>query len=145
MNKLTWLQSQLLPNEDPYLAVTRLNMPGLVDNPAPQGNVPAPVTVTDLLELCKDENEFPIAETQTYQNAVEAYNSGNKVDAMNYFSVLIKSGLIDEESAQKIQAKLAETIPDPSWQPQVMMSPAQVAGFGVVTVLDVMDVMDAMG
>jgi hypothetical protein len=132
MNKLDWIRSQLLPNETPGEAVVRLNFRHLVANPTPQGDVPAPVTISDLVQLCTD-NKFLITESQTYKLAVDAWNSGNRQDALNYFNRLIEGGLIGEASAQAIGARLQETIPDPDWQPQISLSLAEQAGHGFVS------------
>jgi hypothetical protein len=133
MNKFDWIRSQLLPNETPGGAVVRLNFRHLVPNPTPQGDIPAPVTISDLVNLCDDDEEFAITETQTYKLAVEAWNSGNRTDAINYFHILIRGGVIGEASAQAIGARLQETIPDPNWEPQVMLSLAEQAGHGFVS------------
>jgi hypothetical protein len=139
MDKSEWIRSQALPNESASALASRLNTPELVDNPDSEVQIPRTITISDLLAECTDSEEFAACETQTYSLAVEAFNSGNRVDAINYFSVLIKGGIVGAESAQKIGALLAETAPDPSYKPQILQSPAQQAGFDVVTVDEVIE------
>jgi len=133
VTKQTWLQSQLLPNEDRYLAVTRLNMPTLVPNPVPQGTIPKKATIPELLKAVTPAERYSVGKDEIFRLAMEAYNTGNSDDAIAWFNVLVENDKLSPESAQAVGALLAETISDPSWQPMVELSLAEQAGYGFVS------------
>jgi hypothetical protein len=133
MNRLDWVRSQLRPNETPGEAVVRLNFRISVPNPTPQGTIPDPVTIPELLDLTTPERIVELMELSIYKEALFAYNSGNERDALAFINKMHEAGVITPAEYEAILAELSKTIPDPDWEPQVMLSLAEQAGHGFVS------------
>lgn len=136
MDKIEWIKSELLPDENPYTAVSRLNSLVSVPNPAPQGKVPDLPSLTDLISLVALERLQVVIETQAYRLIAEAFARGENSMAFAYFPALFH--LLEESEIEAIQKRLAETLPDPTWQKTIMCSLAEKEGYEPVTLEDVL-------
>lgn len=130
--KLEWIRSQILPEEPPAAAASRLNTPALVDNPTAQQKIPAPLSLDDLLSKIPEQEAFDVVETVTWTRIEAAIDKGNQSAVSRYIRVLRGGGKISPETEKEIATLLSETMPDPNWQPHVMMSPAQIAGHSLI-------------
>jgi hypothetical protein len=99
------------------------NFQPLIDNPEPRGTVPDPVTIPELLALTTPERVVELMELSIYKEALAAYNSGNKVDALAFINTMNEAGVITPSEYEAILSELAKTMPDPNYQEQVLGNP----------------------
>lgn len=142
MTKLSWIKSQILPGEAPAETASRLNTAIEIENPNPQGKVPAPINLEEIRELVPDGEAFEVMETRTYDRILEAIQLSDRLAIGNHIRALLKGGKISPETVAKIQPVLGRTIPDPNWQPRVWLSPAVAAGYGLVLTNEVVEAID---
>ncbi len=140
MNKQEWLLTQIaqFPKLSARELTGKLNDKVLVNNPEPQQQIAVFPTLQEVLALVTPQESFNISETRTYDRILEAFNQGNISNMITYLGIL-KGGDngLSESSYNKLISMLQRTQPDPNYQPKVLMSPAELAGFGIVLVNEV--------
>lgn len=140
MNKQEWLADQIkkFPKLSARELTGKLNDKVLVDNPEPQQQIAVLPSLTEVLAVVTPQESFNISETRTYDRILEAFNQGNTSNIIAYLGVL-KGGdnVLSEDSYDKLITLLQKTQLDPNYQPKVLMSPAELAGFDVVLVNEV--------
>jgi hypothetical protein len=140
MNKQQWLLTQIkkFPKLSARELTGKLNDKVLVNNPEPQQQIAVLPTLQQVLAVVTKEEAFKISETLTYSRVLEAFNQGNISNIIAYLGVL-KGGdnVLSEDSYNKLIVLLQKTQLDPNYQSQVWMSPAELAGFGMVLVNEV--------
>ncbi len=140
MNKQEWLLTQIaqFPKLSARELTGKLNDKVLVNNPEPQQQIAVFPTLQEVLALVTPQESFNISETRTYDRILEAFNQGNISNMITYLGIL-KGGdnVLSESSYNKLISMLQRTQPDPNYQPKVLMSPAELAGFGIVLVNEV--------
>jgi hypothetical protein len=99
------------------------NFAQMADNPEPQGTIPDPVTIPELLALTTPERALALSAIPMYESAVAAYNSGSLRDAKAYIDVLHGAKTITDEEYEAVLTELGKTMPDPDYQEQVAGSP----------------------
>ena len=99
------------------------NFRPLIDNPEPQGTVPDPVTIPELLSLTTPERAIELMGVPAYRDAVNAYNTGNFTDALAYINVMHGAGVITDSERQSVLTELSKTMPNPNYQPQISGEP----------------------
>ncbi|MFM6345791.1 MAG: hypothetical protein ACKPFK_11680, partial [Dolichospermum sp.] len=136
MNKQQWLLTQIakFPELSARELASKLNDKVLVDNPLPQQQIPVLPTLEEALGIVTPEEQFAIAETWTYDRLLSSINQ-QRWDLVAVNLETLKNGkLLSEDSYGKIIALLQKTQPDPNYQAQVWLSPAENAGFKDVLV-----------
>ncbi|MFM6870775.1 MAG: hypothetical protein ACKPKQ_12395, partial [Dolichospermum sp.] len=136
MNKQQWLLTQIakFPELSARELASKLNDKVLVDNPLPQQQIPILPTLEEALGIVTPEEQFAIAETWTYDRLLSSI-SQQRWDLVAVNLKTLKNGqLLSEDSYGKIIALLQKTQPDPNYQTQVWLSPAENAGFKDVLV-----------
>lgn len=139
MTKQEWILQQynLSPEKNIPLFTSLLNTKALVPNPVPQPTVPKAFTIEQAFAVVPDAEAFAISETRTYERLLDAFNQGRMDWVQDNIKTLIAGGKLTLPTAQAIGALMAQTKLDPSWQAQIMASPAELAGFGMVYVNEV--------
>ena len=139
MNKQEWLlfQIALFPNLSARELASYLNDKVLVDNPTPIGQVPVVPTLEEVSAKVADNEVFVIGETEAYKRILDALNQ-NRPDWIVGNLTTLKRGLkLSQESYDAILVLLQTTELDPNYQEQILISPAELAGYGVILVSDV--------
>ncbi|MFM5993313.1 MAG: hypothetical protein ACKO9U_01815 [Dolichospermum sp.] len=139
MNKQQWLLTQIakFPELSARELASKLNDKVLVDNPFPQQQIPILPTLEEALGIVTPEEQFAIAETWTYDRLLSSVNQ-QRWDLVAVNLETLKNGkLLSEDSYGKIIALLQKTQPDPNYQAQVWLSPAENAGFEDVLVNEI--------
>ena len=139
MNKQEWLLSQiaLFPNLSARELASYLNDKQLINNPTPIGQVPVVPTLEEVSAKVADNEVFVIGETEAYKRILDALNQ-NRPDWIVGNLTTLKRGLkLSQESYDAILVLLQTTELDPNYQEQILISPAELAGYGVILVSDV--------
>ncbi|MFM6198889.1 MAG: hypothetical protein ACKPE1_07070 [Dolichospermum sp.] len=139
MNKQQWLLTQIakFPELSARELASKLNDKVLVDNPLPQQQIPILPTLEEALGIVTPEEQFAIAETWTYDRLLSSINQ-QRWDLVAVNLEILKNGqILSEDSYGKIIALLRKTKPDPNYQTQVWLSPAENAGFKDVLVNEI--------
>jgi hypothetical protein len=139
MNKQEWLLNQIaqFPELSARELASYLNDKVLVDNPTPIGQVPVVPTLEEVSDKVADNEVFVIGETEAYKRILDALNQ-NRPDWIVGNLTTLKRGLkLSQESYDAILVLLQRTELDPNYQEQILISPAELAGYGVILVSDV--------
>jgi hypothetical protein len=139
MNKQEWLLNQIaqFPELSARELASYLNDKVLVDNPTPIGQVPVVPTLEEVSAKVADNEVFEIGETEAYKRILDALNQ-NRPDWIIGNLTTLKRGLkLSQESYDAILVLLQSTELDPNYQEQILISPAELAGYGVILVSDV--------
>ena len=143
MNKQEWLLSQiaLFPNLSARELASYLNDKQLINNPTPIGQVPVVPTLEEVSSKVADNEVFVIGETEAYKRILDALNQ-NRPDWIVGNLTTLKRGLkLSQESYDAILVLLQRTELDPNYQEQILISPAELAGYGLILVSDVEELM----
>lgn len=146
MNKINWIKLQLAnyPNQPPSLLTSVLNTQSWVSNPVPRATVPKQITIEQAFALVPNVETFPISETRTYSRLLEAFQQGRIDWVQDNITTLVNGGKMTLSTAQALGTLMAETELDPNWQAQILASPAQLAGYGVIQVNDIDEALKAI-
>ncbi|MFM6672279.1 MAG: hypothetical protein ACKPJO_19445 [Dolichospermum sp.] len=139
MNKQQWLLTQIakFPELSARELASKLNDKLLVDYPLPKQQIPILPTLEVALGIVTPEERFAIAETWTYDRLLSSINQ-ERWDLVAISLETLKDGnLLSENSFEKLIALLQKTQPDPNYQAQVWLSPAENAGFEIVLVNEI--------
>jgi hypothetical protein len=143
MNKQEWLLIQIaqFPELSARELASYLNDKVLVDNPTPIGQVPVVPTLEEVSDKVTDNEVFEIGETEAYKRILDALNQ-NRPDWIIGNLTTLKRGLkLSQESYDAILVLLQTTELDPNYQEQILISPAELAGYGLILVSDVEELM----
>lgn len=143
--KAQWIRDQytLSTEKSVPLFTTLLNTKSLVSNPDPQPTVAKRFTVKEAFKVVPDAELFPISESNTYRlGLLPAFEAGRMDWVQDNIKTLIAGGIMTPETAAAIGVLMAQTELDPNWQAQIMASPAELAGFGLIKVSDVNEALD---
>ena len=143
MNKQTWLLTQIaqFPELSARELAAKLNDKILVNNPKPQSTVPLLPTLEQALAVLTPKERFDIAETWTYDRILQAINQQNWDLVFVSLGILKDGNILSQESYDKLIKLLQQTQPDPSYQAQIWLSPAELAKHGAILVSDVEELM----
>jgi hypothetical protein len=139
MTKQEWLLSQIaqFPQLSARELTSYLNDKVLVDNPVPIGQVSVVPTVEEVSTIVTDSEVLAIAESPVYLRILDAITQ-NRLDwIVGNLTTLKRGGKLSQASFDAIIALLQRTELDPNYQAQVLISPAELAGYGVILVSDV--------
>jgi hypothetical protein len=143
MNKQQWIlsQSEALNITNPndlwsYLLATEVE----VANTVPRLDVPKPIDIREAFTLIPDAEKHPISESLTYrQGLIPALQNGDIGFIQDNITTLVAGGVMSPETAQALGALMAETEPDPNWQPTVKVPMYVAAGFDSLSLQDTID------
>ena len=139
MNKQEWLLIQIaqFPELSARELASYLNDKVLVDNPTPIGQVPVVPTLEEVSSKVADNEVFVIGETEAYKRILDAINQNRFDWIVGNLTTLKRGGKLSQESYDAILVLLQTTELDPNYQEQILISPAELAGYGVILVSDV--------
>ena len=143
MNKQEWLLNQIaqFPELSARELASYLNDKQLINNPTPIGQVPVVTTLEEVSAKVADNEVFEIGETEAYKRILDALNQ-NRPDWIIGNLTTLKRGLkLSQESYDAILVLLQRTELDPNYQEQILISPAELAGYGLILVSDVEELM----
>jgi hypothetical protein len=141
-DKTRWIASQLIKGESASNAASRLNTPLEIDNPTPQPQVSKPIDLVELRAEIPDIEAFRVLSSKLWDRITQALAIGDLVTVNNHILALLAGGVISEETVVKLAKYMLATIPDPNWQSKIMISPAQLAGYGLILVDEVQSIID---
>jgi hypothetical protein len=139
MTKQKWLLNQIaqFPELSARELASYLNDKVLVDNPTPIGQVPVVPTLEEVSAKVADNEVFEIGETEAYKRILDALNQ-NRLDwIVGNLTTLKRGGKLSQESFDAILVLLQRTELDPNYQEQILISPAELAGYEVVSVNEI--------
>jgi hypothetical protein len=139
MNKQEWLLNQIaqFPELSARELASYLNDKVLVDNPTPIGQVPVVPTLEEVSDKVTDNEVFEIGETEAYKRILDALNQDRPDWIVGNLTTLKRGLKLSQESYDTILVLLQRTELDPNYQEQILISPAELAGYGVILVSDV--------
>ena len=153
MNKQEWLLIQIaqFPELSARELASKLNDKQLINNPTPIGDVPDTPTIvelsnvfgTDFATRAKVQRDpiwkfilDDIAANRTeyfFSNLQNLLGNGSQ-DGIN--------GIISQAHFDDILVLINRTKPDPNYQAQVWLSPAELVGYGIILVNEVEELMN---
>lgn len=140
--KTIWIASQLLPNETASNATSRLNTQTIVPNPSPQSQVPKPIDLVVLASSIPAIERFKVLSNPIWDRITNALSIGDLQTVGSHMEALLAGSLISSATVDIVSPLLQQTHLDPNWQPTILTSPAQLAGFGLILVGDVQAAID---
>lgn len=139
MTKQQWLLSQIaqFPELSARELTSYLNDKVLVNNPVPIGQVPVTTTIKEVMDVIADDEVLLIGESPLYDKILDARNQGRFDWVIDNLNALKRGGKLSQGSFDAIIALLQRTELDPNYQAQILISPAELAGYGAILVSDV--------
>jgi hypothetical protein len=143
MTKQQWLLSQIaqFPELSARELTSYLNDKVLVNNPVPIGQVPVTTTIKEVMDVIADDEVLLIGESPLYDKILDARNQGRFDWVIDNLNALKRGGKLSQGSFDAIIALLQRTELDPNYQAQILISPAELAGYGAILVSDVEELM----
>jgi hypothetical protein len=143
MTKQQWLLSQIaqFPELSARELTSYLNDKVLVNNPVPIGQVPVTTTLEEVSDVVADNEVLAIAESPIYDKILDAINQNRPDWIVGNLTTLKRGGKLSQGSFDAIIALLQRTELDPNYQAQILISPAELAGYGAILVSDVEELM----
>jgi len=134
-----WLLIQIeqFPELSPRELTSYLNDKVLVDNPVPIGQVSVTTTLEEVSAVVADNEVLAIAESPVYLRILDAIVQKRPDWIIGNLTTLKRGGKLTQAHFDAIIALLQRTQPDPSYQEQILISPAELAGYGAILVSDV--------
>ncbi len=143
--KAEWIRE----NYDPELSIREwvsfANTPTLVNNPNLQGEVPKPLSFIEFASNLTPNDRRILQNESAYQSLLVNFNKGDLPAIQADLQNLTTTPSISQDAINVLDTAIYEstmTIPDPNWETQVMLSPAQLAGFDVVLVDEVEEALE---
>jgi hypothetical protein len=139
MTKQEWLLSQIaqFPQLSARELTSYLNDKQLIDNPVPIGQVSVTTTLEEVSAVVTDAEVLALAESPVYLRILDAITQNRPDWIVGNLTTLKRGGKLTQASFDAIIALLQRTQLDPSYQEQILISPAELAGYGVILVSDV--------
>jgi hypothetical protein len=143
MTKQQWLLTQIaqFPELSARELTSYLNDKVLVNNPVPIGQVPVTTTIKEVMDVIADDEVLLIGESPLYDKILDARNQGRFDWVIDNLNALKRGGKLSQGSFDAIIALLQRTELDPNYQAQILISPAELAGYGAILVSDVEELM----
>ncbi len=142
MTKAEWIRA----NYDVKLPIPEwvsfANTEQLVDNPAPQGEVPKPLSILAFAANLAPNDRRLLQNEGAYKSLLANVDKGDILSTQADLQNLATTPQISQAAIDILNTALYEstlTIADPNWQSQVLLSPAQQAGFDAVLVDEVVE------
>ena len=144
MTKQEWLLTQIaqFPELSARELASYLNDKVLVDNPTPIGQVPVVPTLEEVSSKVADDEVFVIGETEAYKRILDAINQNRPDWIFGNLTTLKRGGKLSQESYDAILVLLQTTELDPNYQEQILISPAELAGYEVVSVNEIEELLN---
>lgn len=142
--KREWLIEQKNSNPDKTLheLLSYLNTKQEVDNPKPIAKVPKIPTFSELLAVFGNDfkTRAKVQASATWGFIVDDLKSGINDYFVTNLENLLGAELITKEQFDSILFLLSQQIDDPNYQSKVFLTPAEQAGFDMVTTEEITEV-----
>ena len=134
-----WLLIQIeqFPELSARELTSYLNDKQLIDNPVPIGQVSVTTTLEEVSAVVTDAEVLALAESPVYLRILDAITQNRPDWIVGNLTTLKRGGKLSQASFDAIIALLQRTQPDPNYQEQISISPAELAGYDFVLVSDV--------
>jgi hypothetical protein len=144
MNKQEWLLIQIaqFPELSARELASYLNDKQLINNPTPIGQVPVVPTLEEVSAKVADDEVFVIGETEAYKRILDALSRNRPDWIVGNLTTLKRGGKLSQESYDAILVLLQRTELDPNYQKQILISPAELAGYEVVSVNEIEELLN---
>jgi hypothetical protein len=103
----------------------------------PIGQVSVTTTLEEVSAVVTDAEVLALAESPVYLRILDAITQNRPDWIVGNLTTLKRGGKLTQASFDAIIALLQRTQLDPSYQEQILISPAELAGYGVILVSDV--------
>jgi hypothetical protein len=103
----------------------------------PIGQVSVKTTLEEVSAVVTDAEVLAVAESPVYLRILDAIAQNRPDWIVGNLTTLKRGGKLTQASFDAIIALLQRTQPDPNYQAQVLISPAELAGYDFVLVSDV--------
>jgi hypothetical protein len=130
--KLAWIRSKIGIIHD----FGDLNTLNLVANPVPQGLVLKPLSVAAIAGTISASDRRLLQNEGAYKSLLQNLEKGQFLDVLACIQNLATTPNLSEDGITKLNNAIVtaqETELDPNWQPQILATPAELAGFSPVT------------
>lgn len=142
--KLEWLQEQKNKNPDKslYELLSYLNTKQEVDNPEPISKVLKVPTFAELLAVFGNDykTRAKIQISPIWGFILDDINNNRQEFFQSNLENLLGLELINQKHFDDILLLLSQQIDDPNYQLKVFLTPAEQAGFDVVTTVEITEV-----
>ena len=137
MTKFEWIRARYntSPEKNIPLFTSILNTQSLVANPVPRATVPKPISILQVASNLSANDRRLLQNEGAYSSLIENVNKGDLMSAQADIQNLATTPQISPAAIATLQTALeatTQTEPDPNWQSQIMASPAELAGYGVI-------------
>ena len=128
---IAWIQAQVAAMSGAWAGntnaqiVAALNTPSIA-NPVPQGKVPVPYTAAGLLGLLSPGSITNLASFPAIHDLFADIEAQSTVAIGDAVALLAAAGKITTAEATAVNAALAATEPDPTWQSQISLAQANL-------------------
>jgi hypothetical protein len=103
----------------------------------PIGQVSVTTTLEEVSAVVADNEVLAIAESPIYDKILDAINQNRPDWIVGNLTTLKRGGKLTQASFDAIIALLQRTQLDPNYQAQILITPAELAGYGAILVSDV--------
>lgn len=144
ITKREWLIQQKNSNSDKslYELLSELNTKQEVDNPKPITKVPQEPTLEEIEAVFKgdDLTLANIQESKIWEYIVKDIENNRPQFFVRNLRNLLAKKLITQEHFNAIFLLLSQQVDDPNYQSKVWLTPAEQAGFDIVTTEEITEV-----
>ena len=137
MTKRDWIRAQyatFTPQNIPSFT-SAMNTQSLVTNPAPQLNVPKRISILEVAANLLPNDRRLLQNEGAYKSLIDNVAKGDLLSAQADIQNLATTPQISPAAIAILQGALqatTQTEPDPSRPAQILASPAQLAGHGII-------------
>jgi hypothetical protein len=144
MTKQEWLLTQIkqFPQLSARELTSLLNDKVSVDNPTPIGQVLVVTTLEEVSAVVTDAEVLALAESPVYLRILDAITQNRPDWIVGNLFTLKRGRKLSQQSYDAILVLLQRTELDPNYQEQILISPAELAGYDFVLVSDVEELMN---
>jgi hypothetical protein len=103
----------------------------------PIGQVSVETTLEEVSAVVTDAEVLALAESPLYLRILDAINQNRPDWIIGNLTTLKRGGKLSQPSFDAIIALLQRTQLDPNYQAQILITPAELAGYGAILVSDV--------
>jgi hypothetical protein len=137
LTKKEWALSQKFAEESSQELITRLNTKLELPNPEKQKQVLATVDLKEVRKAVTDEEAFAVLNSNLWALTLTALRANDLDNVKSNIAALVAGKALSAASAKKLQELLGKTIPDPSYNEKIYLSPCQAAGFDLIYLEDI--------
>ena len=136
-SKQLWIRARHSASTEKNIALftAAANRESMVTNPAPLTNVPKPISILAVARNLLANDRRLLQNEGAYKSLIDNVAKGDLISAQADIQNLATTPQISPAAIAILQGALAATTltePDPNRPAQIMISPAQLAGHGII-------------